>query len=245
MKLTNYQCKNVDTTASHLCGALIHLKVVQKVPEDIMEQPIEVFQMTSISDFNDIFKVLKINMKLDASAEKPDPEEIIKIAETNYREMKEGGLWTGVNNQGSTFKARNDRPCWNCGEEGHISCECPKPKDKGKHGCGKGRNGNQKKQFNHRHPLRIWPKEGETQKTIDGIIHCWCSKCKMWHTNHDTKSHVKGLRKNQEQQGANVAETALCVHMCVNMENLVHRQTNKRSRDCTRAMTINHECHES
>ena len=50
-------------------------------------------------------------------------------------------------------------------------------------------------------------KEGETQKTIDGIIHCWCSECKMWHTDHDTKSHVKGLRKNQDQQGTNVAET--------------------------------------
>ena len=121
--------------------------------------------------------------------------------------MKEGGLWTGVNNQGSTFTARNDHTCQNCGEEGHISCECPKPKAKGKHGCGKGRNGNQKKEFNHQHPLRIWPKQGEMQKTIDGIIHHWCSECKMWCTDHDTKSHVKGLRKNQDQQGANVAET--------------------------------------
>ena len=108
MKLTNYQGKNVDTAMSHLRGALICLKVVRKVPEDIMEKLIEVFQMTSVSDFNDIFKVLKINMKLDASVEKPDLEEIIKIAKTNYREMKEGGLWTGVNNQGSTFTARND-----------------------------------------------------------------------------------------------------------------------------------------
>ena len=49
-----------------------------------MEKLIDMFQMTSISDFNDIFKVLKINIKLDASAEKPDLEEIIKIAETNY-----------------------------------------------------------------------------------------------------------------------------------------------------------------
>ena len=149
MKLTNYQGKNVDTTMSHLHGMLIHLKVVWKVPKDIVEKLIEVFQMTSISDFNDIFKVLKINMKLDASAKKPDPEEIIKIAEMNYGEMKEGALWTGVNNQGSTFTARNDHTCWNCGEEGHISHECPKPKAKGKHGCGKCQNGNQKKQFNH------------------------------------------------------------------------------------------------
>ena len=35
------------------------------------------------------------------------------------------------------------------------------------------------------------------------------------------------------------------MHIHVNMENLVHRQTNKWSRDCTCAMTINHECHES
>ena len=182
-------------------------KLSRKVPKDIVEKLIEVFQMTSISDFNDIFKVLKINMKLDASAEKPDPEEIIKIAKMNYREMKEGGLWTGVNNQGSTFTARNNRTCWNCGEEGHISCECPKPKAKGKHGRGKGQNGNRKKQFNHRYPLRIRPKEGEMQKTIDGIIHHRCSECKMWCTDHDTKSHMKGLRKNQDQQGTNVAET--------------------------------------
>ena len=100
------------------------------VPEDIMENLIDVFQTTSISDFNNIFKVLKINMKLDASAEKPDPEEIMKVAKMNYQEMKEGWLWTGVNNQGSTFMARNDRTCWNCSEEGHISFGCPKTQDK-------------------------------------------------------------------------------------------------------------------
>ena len=46
MKLTNYHGENVDTTTSHLHGALIPLKVVRKVPEDIVENLIEVFQTT-------------------------------------------------------------------------------------------------------------------------------------------------------------------------------------------------------
>jgi Zinc knuckle len=50
-------------------------------------------------------------------------ERILTLAEDNYLDMKERGIWN------TPTVARGLITCWNCNEEGHSAKKCPKPRN--------------------------------------------------------------------------------------------------------------------
>ena len=99
--------------------------------------------------------------------------------------------------------------CFNCGGQGHMSCECPKPKKPqstvsttqkpshsgGRGDCGRGRPGNSTQGCGSLSGnRRVWP-DWQTKpplagkpeiRDFNGTTFYWCSICKHWRTTHST-----------------------------------------------------------
>jgi hypothetical protein len=118
------------------------------LPEDIVKILLQVFQTSSVDDFNSTFLLMEKQRKQQAvlrrTGSPPDlsPSDIFKIAESEYRDMQTLNTWTGVHTKGdSAFHAGNRPPpnggshftpdCFNCGEAHHVK-QCPKPRDEAK-----------------------------------------------------------------------------------------------------------------
>jgi hypothetical protein len=80
------------------------------------------FDKTSVPEFNSIFTVMKSQVKIDATTQLT-VDRILLLAETNYHDMKERGMWN------TPTAARGLLTCWNCNEEGHSAKACTKPKN--------------------------------------------------------------------------------------------------------------------
>ena len=105
-------------------GALDRLKVVNKTPVDVIDKVLDIFQTSSVKDFNTVFKTLKLNIRLKISTGYT-LEYIFQTAEAFYREMQETHKWIGLGNDSSIFVT-----CWSCGEDGHIDRNCSKQRNK-------------------------------------------------------------------------------------------------------------------
>ena len=140
MKLSDFQGEDVDKAVSQLRGAIARLTIIEKIPADINQQLIEVFQTSSVPDFNLVFHTLGETIRLNISNRTFEPDDILRQAERAYKDFYEAGKWTNAGKPESAFKAGAFVKCWRCHEEGHISRECP---NKGKRGGGRGgRNNN-------------------------------------------------------------------------------------------------------
>jgi hypothetical protein len=56
LKLTNIPGEDVSKAVSLICGALVHLCMLKKVPDDLPHIILKVFQTSSVVDFNALFK---------------------------------------------------------------------------------------------------------------------------------------------------------------------------------------------
>ena len=122
MKIRDIQGEDVGKAVSSIRGALQHLETAQAVPNDIRNILIDIFTKTSVPDFNSIFSVLNSQMKIDNTFQLTI-ERILNLAETNYMDMKERGVWN------APTQVRGLITCWNCNEEGHSAKKCPKPRN--------------------------------------------------------------------------------------------------------------------
>jgi Zinc knuckle len=87
--------------------------------------------------------------------------------------------------------------CFNCGEQGHLSPQCPKPpKERQQNGSRNrnrsGTNGNDSNSSGN--SFKRPPNEGEPEtKTVDGIEWKFCKRCKRWrkgNSAHTTAEHI-------------------------------------------------------
>ena len=65
--------------------------MVKAVPSDIVIIFLENYQTTSCRDFNEIFKTIKIALKIQPNSTH-NISNITKIAETNFQELYESGV---------------------------------------------------------------------------------------------------------------------------------------------------------
>ena len=115
-------------------------------------------------------------------------------ARSNGGNSNGGGGGSGGNG-GNQVETRS---CHTCGEQGHISRNCPnKNRKDGSGGGGTGgsnKSGDDSSSPSMRKILRTPPTEGApTTKTIKDKVYKWCKKCRSWRTGpkaHLTEDHV-------------------------------------------------------
>jgi hypothetical protein len=129
MKLTNFKGEYVTKASSQLRGAIASLKIVNQVPHNIVEHLLDIFQTTSVVEFNATFHVMRIQQRtLGMNFVRA---EIMNLAESLYSDLSSKGEWNGVANPGddSVFLGQRETVCWDCGETGHRTgdtrCERP------------------------------------------------------------------------------------------------------------------------
>ncbi len=93
------------------------------MPPDLVIKLIEIFQTSSVSDFNNIFGTMRIDQGLRHN--NYIHEEILVIAETTYNEFLESDEWPAAGSDILAFKFIKLN-CWNCEEKSHMSCDCKK-----------------------------------------------------------------------------------------------------------------------
>jgi hypothetical protein len=98
MKLTNFKGEDVTKAASQLRGATAALEIVNQVPHDIVERLLDIFQTTSVVEFNATFRVMRIQQRtLGMNFVRA---EIMNLAESLYSDLLSKGEWNGVANPG-------------------------------------------------------------------------------------------------------------------------------------------------
>ena len=191
------------------------------VAKTLSASTVTMFQLEMYAMYNELDKNLKAHTW----------QGVLLKAKTKYTSMSNSKLWTAAqtkktdeiaalkaevatlkskvsdkSNSGSgngNSRRTDTRTCFNCGEKGHISPNCPK---KGKNG-NSGNSGNNQSNNNNsgagssqgetkkKSPYRQPPgTDDPKEKTIDGVSCSWCGKCGRWthgDKKHTTETHVK------------------------------------------------------
>ena len=150
--IKNYDGEDVSKVVSQIRGVLLRLKAMEKkdasgavipgqqiIPPNISQILMNTFKSTSDEEFNRTFQLMATAAGVDRQrkgwAAYGEPEEVLNIAEFQYRERlasKEG--WHGQTKSSSVFRAEStpEQTCFNCGLKGHGVSDCPKPKNEEK-----------------------------------------------------------------------------------------------------------------
>ena len=92
LKISEIQGENVLTATSLICGAIQRLEIINALPKDITTILLSVYQTSSCPEFNDLFRLMEMNVKLNIiKAYKIN--EIVNIANGNYQELIDLGKW--------------------------------------------------------------------------------------------------------------------------------------------------------
>eukprot|EP00978_Attheya_sp_CCMP212_P022078 scaffold65400_cov34-Attheya_sp.AAC.1 len=217
--------ENVTKATSLIRATLQRLETVGKMPPDMVFKLIEIFQSSSVDKFNKVFENLDIMIKIDDSKTYL-ADKILTMADEFYADFAE--IWPhDAKHVGSTFIGDSDmRDCWNCGQKGHMSRDCPEKRsdsvgqdysggqDRGSgrgggryggrfggRGAGRGNGNGDSKQESpwYKKP----PDRGEPHEiTKNGRSYFWCGKqeCSNWNTTHGMADHV--VRANPAEETA-------------------------------------------
>ena len=146
-RITNFdisklQGEDVDKAVSLLCGGMHRLKQVKHNIDDseMSKQLIKVFMTTSVPEFNKIFETINIQRTIDSVLQKTgcctqiiQPEQLLKLAEMQYRTMLEAETWTGIKKIAETafMVQAKELTCFNCSGNHYLSnCKEEKNKDR-------------------------------------------------------------------------------------------------------------------
>jgi hypothetical protein len=152
MKITDYPGEDVSKVVTLLRAAIRRLTDANTVftvegeamhkylPTDLTKILLEIFQSSTVDEFNKIFSTLSTirTVARHAAASNNDTDElttemILETAESEYTNFVSTLKWTGVTSPGkSSFTSAHQIRCWNCDEVGHGLNECTKPKHKDK-----------------------------------------------------------------------------------------------------------------
>ena len=97
--------ENVQIATSLIHGALQRLEMIDAVPSNIGIILLDIYQTTSYQDFNEILRTMKIALKNQPNSTYKISD-ITKIAETNFQELYESGIWQRAEND-TVFVNRN------------------------------------------------------------------------------------------------------------------------------------------
>ena len=142
MKLSDFDGENIDRAISLLRGAERRLRNAPAgVPRDFPTWVMRIFQTSSVTAFNDKFKLFTDILSLGRTFGTemipiPNAEELFRLAENTYTELLALDEWTGVTTKANqshngliaNFPKNNKTAvCWNCDGQGHSVNDCPKP----------------------------------------------------------------------------------------------------------------------
>ena len=162
LKLKDIPGENVGTAISQMRGALLRLKALDKIPNDIVDKILDTMQTSSVDKFNRFFENISFQLRLSPSSY--SAEDILHLAEKTHREFVASGEWAGIHNTGSTFTA-GLQPSVASNDSGQTRRRWRRqgPKDG----------------------------EGETLQR-GGKTYFWCGRCRLWNTTHKTAEHIRG-----------------------------------------------------
>lgn len=139
MKITNFEGENVSRATSLIRGAHKRLKMISKVPDDYNKWILQIFQTSTVPEFNQSFAHIQREVEVVKPLLSglpplyPSVDDMVKMAEQLYLNLASENTWTGISNKAnqSGFAALEGKKvsCWNCGQEGHGLKECTKPKN--------------------------------------------------------------------------------------------------------------------
>lgn len=216
MTINRIEGENISKAVSQLRSAILRLKTAGKTPSDIIDKLLDIFQTSSVQEFNELFKGMKLKILLDGT--KYEEDDILKEAEMAYLELLEKDKWLGIKSQASTFLGTTARSYdlskfWNCNGINHIAMECTRPRNTMVFNCNKrlfyeekGGGGTSEKSAKRPKEVKssqMWCKRpnanGCEEKTKDGKLYHWCGQCKHWNLTHTTaQNQSKEQRKASE-----------------------------------------------
>jgi hypothetical protein len=152
LKILSFDGENVLKVVSLIRGAVKRLTNLKDargqsaLPTDLADHLLDVFQTSSVEDFNSLFKHFRLQSKIatfrakSGSSGTPTIDEILQFAENQYHLMKSTGKWTGVDAksnetffvaalQAATATGTKFTICFNCGGA-HSFKSCPQPANK-------------------------------------------------------------------------------------------------------------------
>jgi hypothetical protein len=214
LKITNFDGENILKVVSLIRGAVKRLTNLKDatgqnaLPKDLPNHLLDVFQTSSVDDFNSLFKHFRLQSQIATFRQKkastPTVDEILEFAETQYHLMKSTGKWTGVHAkanetiflsalQAATNTGAKFTICFNCGGS-HSFKQCPKPADQARIKANKKIFRDQRKaKANSPGPKTKKPagtgkfsppteeeKKNKNQRMIDGKLHFFHYKSKRW-----------------------------------------------------------------
>eukprot|EP00957_Ditylum_brightwellii_P146877 11181939-Ditylum_brightwellii.AAC.1 len=92
MTLSKFEGENVGTACSQLRSAIKGLSNVNKLLSDANKILIDIFKSSSVEELTAVFKSLNISIYTKGTSDYT-PEEILKIAEKRYTNLKASDKW--------------------------------------------------------------------------------------------------------------------------------------------------------
>lgn len=120
------------------------------VPDDLPNTVLEVFQTTSVPEFNSVFQREQQIVRTEADKvgglpKWPTIQQLTSLATNTYSRLKHSNAWdvpdaakakalvsSSSDPTPQSSKPRPKYKCFNCGSEDHLLSDCPKPKDQAK-----------------------------------------------------------------------------------------------------------------
>ena len=125
LKILEIQGENVLAATSLICGAVQRLEIINAVPKDITTILLLVYQTSSYPDFNNLFRLMEMHVKLNPT-KLYKTNEIIDVANRNYQELIDLGKWQTP--EAKTAFLTKQKQCWNCGQIDHLKKDCAQKK---------------------------------------------------------------------------------------------------------------------